>query len=47
MLIIHVWGGISMLGTTTFAIKIGKLNPEIYQRILDENLESMYALYGH
>ena len=44
---VHVWGGISMLGTTTFAIKIGKVNSEIYQRILDENLESMYALYGH
>lgn len=35
-----------MLGTTTLAIKIGKVNSEIYQRILDENLESMYAFYG-
>ena len=35
-----------MLDTTTLVIKIGKINSEIYQRIPDKNLESMYTFYG-
>lgn len=42
---IMVWGGISARGTTTIHLCKGSITADKYQKILDENMESMQILY--
>ena len=42
---IMVWGGISVRGTTTFGFDVGTVNSQVYQKILNEHLQSVHELY--
>ena len=41
---IMVWGGISVRGTT-FGFDVGTVNSQVYQKILNEHLQSIHELY--
>jgi transposase len=42
---IMVWGGISLRGTTTLALRKGSITAERYVEILQENMASIYVFY--